>query len=314
MKVCISHMEDADGIVSASLISKLFGTRSILVNYSTFMPTLREVSKERLEKLFICDMGLSRSNQEEFIEITRSMKDVEITYIDHHDLDMDLKNTLTNSLRLIHTIDECTSVIIYTQFSSMLDEMDRLLISTAAIVDEMDQNPIASTLVRRYDRQFLFFETVILSYSIYASQNDMDFLLRLVEELKSKMPHEISGVIERSRRFGEMVYSAFSSMKDSIADNKFGYIHVKEPLSSGIVANMLLRLKQLKVALAYKESENGYVISLRGSQDYDKHLGKMVNALAYELGGSGGGHRLACGASIPRERLKEFIDRLEQLL
>lgn len=315
MRICISHMEDVDGIVSACLISKLFNTNTMLVDYSNFIPTLRELKQKDIQELFICDMGLSLSNQEEFIELIKTLsKNAKITYIDHHDLDPEIKREISLNIRFIHTIEECTSAIIYSQFSDGFNERDRLLVSAAAIVDEMDLSPTVSKLIKRYDRQYLFFETVILSYAIYYSQNDMDFLLRLVDELKHKMPHEISDVIDRAVEFSKLVTSTFYLLESVNVNKGFGYTYAKEQLSSGIVANMLLRMKELNVALAYKEKDDGYVVSLRGSQDYDKHLGRIVNSLAYELGGSGGGHRLASGAFIPKDRFSEFIDRLEKLI
>ena len=44
------------------------------------------------------------------------------------------------------------------------------------------------------------------------------------------------------------------------------------------------------------------------------HLGKLVNKLATEAGGSGGGHDKACGASVPKENIKKFIKNLNDSL
>ncbi|MEJ2259032.1 MAG: DHH family phosphoesterase, partial [Nitrosopumilaceae archaeon] len=44
------------------------------------------------------------------------------------------------------------------------------------------------------------------------------------------------------------------------------------------------------------------------------HLGKIVNILATDLGGSGGGHDKACGAVIPKPKIKTFIKELNKKL
>ena len=89
--ICISHKEDCDGISSAALIRQAFGGDAILVDYPGQMEALNQVvSDEKLKSLFICDLGLSKKTQDEFIDIydndLRKNK-VSVTYIDHHDID-----------------------------------------------------------------------------------------------------------------------------------------------------------------------------------------------------------------------------------
>jgi RecJ-like exonuclease len=88
--ICISHKEDCDGISSAALIRQAFGGDAILVDYPGQMEALNQVVlDEKLKSLFICDLGLSKKTQDEFIDImTRLRKNkVSVTYIDHHDID-----------------------------------------------------------------------------------------------------------------------------------------------------------------------------------------------------------------------------------
>ena len=61
--LCISHMEDADGISSAALIKQAFGGDTALVDYpgmTDVLETLR--NDEKLKTLFICDLGLNKQN------------------------------------------------------------------------------------------------------------------------------------------------------------------------------------------------------------------------------------------------------------
>jgi len=43
-------------------------------------------------------------------------------------------------------------------------------------------------------------------------------------------------------------------------------------------------------------------------------LGKIVNILATDLGGSGGGHDKACGAVIPKSKIKTFLKEFNKKL
>ncbi len=60
--VCLSHMEDADGISSAALIREAHGGESILVDYPGMMNALEMLANdEKLKTLFICDLGLAKT-------------------------------------------------------------------------------------------------------------------------------------------------------------------------------------------------------------------------------------------------------------
>jgi RecJ-like exonuclease len=61
-----------------------------------------------------------------------------------------------------------------------------------------------------------------------------------------------------------------------------------------------------------KDDINSYVISIRGSKNCNLHLGRAVNDIASDVGGSGGGHDRACGAVIPKNKLHEFIQLLNK--
>ena len=73
--VCISHKEDCDGISSAALIRQAFGGDAILVDYPGQMEALQQVVlDEKLKSLYICDLGLSKKTQDEFLEIMATLR------------------------------------------------------------------------------------------------------------------------------------------------------------------------------------------------------------------------------------------------
>ena len=112
--ICISHKEDCDGISSAALIRQAFGGDSMLVDYPGQMEALNQVVlDEKLKTLFICDLGLSKKTQDEFIDLMSRMRKnkVAITYIDHHDIDPTVVTALKNSKLKLFMIS--TSVLLY---------------------------------------------------------------------------------------------------------------------------------------------------------------------------------------------------------
>lgn len=63
--------------------------------------------------------------------------------------------------------------------------------------------------------------------------------------------------------------------------------------------------------------EYGLKISLRCSRllSYDGiHFGEIIRRVSREVGGTGGGHAMACGAYIPIEKKSEFIDKFNNEL
>lgn len=317
--ICISHKEDVDGISSAALIRQAFGGDAILVDYPGQMEALNQVVlDEKLKSLYICDLGLSKKTQDEFVEMMASLRrnKVAVTYIDHHDIDPDVIKALESlKVKVIHDINECTAVQVYSAFKSKLDDHASFVATCAAITDYMEDRPIGSKLLQIYDRQFALISATVLTYNIVGRQKEPDYLLYLVEELAdSKFPHEIPNTFEFAQIQVEKLSTMIAKVKDGMKTMKnLGYMEILDSGASGAV-NFVMGLSGKNVGVAYKERvDHGiYAVSVRGSKDCKVHLGKIVNVLATDLGGSGGGHDRACGAVIPKPKIKKFIAELNK--
>ncbi len=73
-----------------------------------------------------------------------------------------------------------------------------------------------------------------------------------------------------------------------------------------------------KPILGFGRPNDGQIkVSLRCSKllAYDGiHFGNMIREIAGEVGGTGGGHAIACGAYIPTDKKSEFIDKFNREL
>ena len=319
--ICISHKEDADGISSAALVRQAFGGDAILVDYPGQMDALRQVvADEKLKSLYICDLGLSKKTQDEFVDLLTSLRKnkVSVTYIDHHDIDPTIVKKLEKiKVNMIHDINECTAVQVYSAYKSKLTDHASFIATCAAITDYMEDRPIGSKLLQIYDRQFALISATVLTYNIVGHQKDPDYLLYLVEELSdSKFPHEIPNTFEFAQIQVEKLSQMIAKVKAGLKTMKnLGYMEILDAGASGAV-NFVLGLSGKDVGVAYKERvDHGiYAVSVRGSKSLKTHLGKIVNILATDLGGSGGGHDKACGAVIPKPKIKTFIKELNKKL
>ena len=319
--LCISHKEDADGISSAALIKQAFGGECILVDYPEMNDVLVALHNDKkLKKLFICDLGLNKQNSDSFVEFLTELrkKRVSVTYVDHHDLDSEIITKIKKiKVKLIHNITECTAVLIYNEFKKKLPEQSSFIATCAAITDYMETRPIASKLLQMYDRQFALINATVLTYNIVGHQKDLDYLLYLVDELsESKYPHEIPNTYEFAQIQVEKLAKMISIVKLSMKSLKnLAYMEVLDSGASGAV-NFVLGLSGKNVGIAYKErvDKGIYAVSVRGSASCKIHLGKLLSSVSDSLGGSGGGHDKACGAVIPKDKIKKFLSEMNSKL
>jgi len=319
--ICVSHKEDADGISSAALIKQAFGGDCVLVDYPGMVDALELLRNDKkLKKLFICDLGLNKQINDNFVELLTELrkKRVSVTYIDHHDIDSKVITKLKKiKVKLIHDISECTSVLVYDTFKKKLSEHSSFIAACGAITDYMENKPVASKLLQMYDRQFALVNATVLTYNIVGHQKDPDYLLYLVDELsESKFPHQIPNTFEFAQiqvgKLAEIMLNVRKSMKVS---KNLAHMEVLDSGASGAV-NFVLGFSGKDVGIAYKErTDKGiYAVSVRGSPSCKTHLGKLVSTVSSELGGSGGGHDKACGAVIPKDKIKKFVREMNSRL
>lgn len=319
--VCVSHKEDADGIGAATLIRKAFGGETRLVDYPGLMNELEQLKNdEKLKTLYICDLGLSKTNQDQFVELLKHLRKnrVSITYIDHHDIEDSIKKKILSlKVKLIHTIHECTTVQVCNAFKSKLNDHSSFLAACSAVTDYMEDRPLGSKLLQRFDRQFVLLEATVLTFTITSHQKDCDYLLYLVDELsEGRYPHEIPNTFEFARIQAEKISGVIQKVKEGMKKMKnLSYMEVVDSGAS-MVVNFVLGLSGKNVGVSYKlrEEQGIYAVSIRGSKDCKIHLGRIVNQLATDLGGSGGGHDKACGAVIPKAKMGIFLKKFNSKL
>ena len=319
--ICVSHKEDADGISSAALIKQAFGGDSVLVDYPGMVDALELLRNDKkLKKLFICDLGLNKQINDNFVELLTELrkKRVSVTYIDHHDIDPKVITKLKKiKVKLIHDISECTSVLVYDTFKKKLSEHSSFIAACGAITDYMENKPVASKLLQMYDRQFALVNATVLTYNIVGHQKDPDYLLYLVDELsESKFPHQIPNTFEFAQIQVEKLAEIMSNVKKSMKVSKnLAHMEVLDSGASGAV-NFVLGFSGKDVGIAYKErvDKGIYAVSVRGSPSCKTHLGRLLSSVAADLGGSGGGHDKACGAVIPKRKMKKFLQEMNSRL
>ena len=319
--VCVSHREDTDGVSSAALIKQAFGGETILTDYPGMMDDMEPLrTDEKLKELYICDLGLNKKNESDFVELLTQLRKrrIKISYIDHHDLDKKIINQLKKiKVNVVHDTNECASVQVYNTYKRKLNDHAAFVAACAAITDYMEDRPLGSKLLQIFDRQFALISATVMTYNIVGHQKEPDYLLYLVDELsESKYPHEIPNSFEFAQLQVEKLASIISKVKENMKLKKnLGYMEITDSGASGAV-NFVLGLSGKDVGVAYKERVDYgvYAVSVRGSKQCKIHLGRLINKITTDIGGSGGGHDKACGASIPKDKITKFINTLNSSL
>jgi RecJ-like exonuclease len=161
-------------------------------------------------------------------------------------------------------------------------------------------------------------ESTVLSYIISAKQHDDEFLIELVNFLSGmKYPHDVVGGFSIAESYAQKVSDAIRKIEGSIIKcNNLAYAQSKSSLSASVIVNFVLGISDRPVAMIFKLKEeiDSYIFSIRGNNSCKVHLGRAVNQISSEVGGSGGGHEKACGAVVPREKLNQFICLLDRFV
>lgn len=311
--VCVSHGEDADGLICAALLANLRGARPILVTYEEFKGPLIDVNYPT-EELYICDLCV----RDELIgEILRIAEFARVIIVDHHPTAEALLRRLERSgVQVVYSPKDCASALLYDQNKVELGREGARLAAYAAISDQFEDGPIASRLISMFDRQILEHEALILTHALFRITSN-DFRQRVVEELgRYTIPHRISGLVEAAISHLEHMASLMGEIqRKTVRLGRLAYFDASDEPSTGAVANLILDAIDVDVGVSYKPAMGGRVnISIRGRRGIGLHLGEITREVAIRHGGFGGGHDRASGASIHKEKLVRFIEDLEMAL
>ena len=110
----------------------------------------------------------------------------------------------------------------------------------------------------------------------------------------------------------KVTYDAESSIVELENLQYFDGTGIKPEIVGTVTGMILGYCNWKKPVLGFTETENdGIKVSLRCSRllSYDGiHFGNIIRKVAGEVGGTGGGHSMACGAYVPINKKMEFIE------
>jgi RecJ-like exonuclease len=306
---CISHGEDVDGLACAALLHRLKNASYTLVTYDEFEENIKAV-KPHVTELFLCDLNIRKALVKEIVRIREFAS---VTIFDHHPTEEGLLESLAEiGVKIVHSLKDCASVLLYHQFEKELGKEAGRLVAYSAWSDQFEDGPLSSKLLREYDRQLVQHEAMILTHALAWARNG-DFKDMVVQELSNlSFPHEIQGATQMAlNHLKDMAQLIASISETATIEGRLAILEVPGEKPIGSVANLLFDALEVDVGLCYKIKEDDRVnVSIRGKRGLAFHLGEIARQLALENGGFGGGHERASGASIPLRNFVKFVNDL----
>ncbi len=307
--ICVSHIKDVDGCVCAALIKHARKSHFLLANYGNINECLRSIYKT-YNLVYVCDLGINETTVKEFSRIRQF---AELTYIDHHPLDTSVSEAIRMmGVKVIHSYLDCASILTYNLFEADLSHEAGLLASYAAVSDRLENGPMAKKVIRRYDRDFVLFETMMLSYAL--EKSDADYKKKEIVPSLSKLeyPHRIPDVSNFALKHADRVTSLRIELPSKAQRIRNVFYADAKGDSPGAIANLLIEICDAEIGVGYDTNEQTKItdLSIRGAASSRVDLGEKVSKLAKIVGGTGGGHKKASGARIPTSKLNEFLQAL----
>jgi len=310
--ICVSHGEDADGITCAALLKRLKAAHPILANYDDLKDSLRSIQPP-LDELYMCDLNVRKDLVEEILRITGFAR---VTVIDHHPATPGILERLEKAgAEVVHDTRDCASVLLYDRFREELGREAGRMAAFAAWADQFEDGPIAEVLLREYDRQSVQHEGLLLAHAL-PQRPTKEFRTRVLEAIsRLAPPHRTPGVPEAALEHLEETAALIETLTGKAKRLRvLAYMKADEGTSIGSVAGLITDAVGTQVGLCYKLKGDLVNISLRSRRGLPYHMGEITRRVATGLGGFGGGHKRASGASIPGEALERFLEELDEAL
>jgi nanoRNase/pAp phosphatase (c-di-AMP/oligoRNAs hydrolase) len=304
---CISHKDDPDGLCNAAIVRCATRCSFSLTGYEDLERVLAEAPRG-LDWLVLGDLGLS-----EKIELINGLSAVarHVLYLDHHLLSAESKKALQRARVIVrHSLNNCTSVLAWDVFRDQLPEGAVNLAAYGAVTDPPVSGRLTRQVMLRTSWNLDAYEGHLLALALSSPACTTALRETTVRELATlKLPHQIVPV----RRLADQQAASMLRIQRQLC----GRAEVRRRiavarggrLSLGTTAELLLGVPNVVASLVYHTTRTPAHtrISVRSTDECDRHLGRVLSKLSRRVGGEGGGHEIAAGAMVPTARLQEFL-------
>ncbi len=304
---------DCDGVCAASIV--LAARKDAKVVFTNPAGLLSELKSIGAGSIIILDVALTQKHRDEIaLEFKRLGSRHEVVYLDHHPLPQGLNISRLPVKTLKGIRGACASELAYAYFKDELEpEISRVAIY-GAIGDYSDNTPGVRRMLEKWDKRELYLEAGILVAALEGvRRRDFDFKRSLVNHLsENRLPSSDGNLVEMALRESERDEEMRRLVKSLVKTHGNVSYVVNVKWSLGKAATYARAYGGTIVGVAAEEQGENIDLSIRSVGLRGLH--RVTSSVAGALGGIGGGHSNAAGARIPRGKLLEFIEMLDERL
>ena len=314
MAVKILAHGDTDGICAAALARARFPEAEVWFARPVSLPKyLGKV--EPGTTVIICDIAISETQKEDlFGRIRELAQRDEVIYLDHHPLPPGTLRRDVPATQFAHEIGVSTSELAFRIFiQDPNSDLDRVAL-WGAIGDYCEETDFVRDGLSKYNRRTIYMEAGLLSQALGDATGDYHYKRDVMFKLsQGAPPTEIPEIVDRAVRATKREWEVYEYVKKHVV--RKGNLAIVYDLPSGSLgkaAMHALGVAGTDVGLCTRRDEDEIDVSVQRRAGVNIDLNEMLRHITARLGGSGGGHEGAAGATIPATILDVFLDTLKK--
>jgi len=304
---CISHRDDPDGLASAALVRCATHCRFALISYEDMEGALANVP-HGLDWLVVTDLGLSE-RRETILQLPAMARHV--LYVDHHLLSTKTKLLLRRMrINVCHSLKDCTSVLVWDLLRNRLPQGAVNLAAYGAVTDPAGSGGLTREVLLRTSWNLDAYEGHMLALALSSDRCTTSIRETIVRKLALlQLPHRINAVRSLAEQQARNMAKIQKQLRERAQVRGGVAIARAGRFALGTSAELLLGIPNVVATVVYDSQRlpSETRLSVRGTNECGRHLGRLMLKITGRLGGSGGGHELAAGGIVPNTRLKEFM-------
>jgi RecJ-like exonuclease len=277
---------------------------------------LRDLNEIEIgEMVFISDVAISETHKEAIFKRMRELaqKD-EVVYVDHHPLpERTLKRDIP-ATQLAHEMGVSASELTFRLLiQDPESDLDRVAL-WGAIADYCEDTDFVRDGLSKYDRRTIYMEAGLLSQALGEAAGDYDYKRKVVQNLsKGTPPTEIPELVERALKATKREWGTYSYVKKNVeVDKNLAVLRDLPSGSLGKAALYAMGITGADIGICTRRDEDEIDLSIRRREGVRVDLNELLRHITSRIGGSGGGHEGAAGATVPASIFETFLDMVKK--
>ncbi len=314
MAIKILTHGDTDGICAAALARSRFPEAEIW--FTRPVRLLRDLNTVELgTAVLIFDVAISEHDKEQIFQRMRELaqKD-EVLYVDHHPLPPGtLKNDFPVTQLALQSGASSSELSFRLLVQDPGSDLDRVAL-WGAISDYCEDTDFVRDRLNKYDRRTIYMEAGLLSQALGEAAGDYHYKRDVVVNLAQGMPPtEIPGIVDRALKATKRDWEIYAFVKkNAVKEENIAVIYNLPSGSLGKAAVYALGVTGADIGICTRKNEEEVDISVRRRAGVKVDLNDLLRHITARLGGSGGGHESAGGATIPIGIMDTFLQTMKK--